>query len=262
MAHPSCKTIFLIGIGPGDPDALTLAAVKALGQADVFFFLDKDGPGTESLIRFRQDLLDRHRGDRPYRVVRAPSPRRDRNNAAYLDAVESWRTQRTELMAEMIEQDLAPGESGAFLIWGDPCLYDGTLQSLRDLVEQGRATLELRVIPGITSVQMLAARHAVPLNRIGESVTISPGRQIETVDPASIHNTVVMLDSRSAFQRLRGEAAMEIYWGADVGSPEETLISGPLEAVADQIDQAVSDQRRRKGWVMDCYLLRRRSSAV
>jgi len=260
MAPLSRKTLLLIGIGPGDPDALTLAAVKGIQRADLFFFLDKDGPGTESLIRFRQEILDRHRGDRPYRVARAPNPRRDRAAADYLDAVEDWRARRTDSIATMIERDLAPGECGAFLIWGDPCLYDGTLQSLRDLVAQGRAALDIEVISGITSVQMLAARHAVPLNRVGESITITTGRQIEAADPASIDNAVVMLDSRSAFQRLRGDGTVDIYWGADVGSPDQTLIAGRLDEVADRIDQALAEQRQRKGWVMDCYLLRRRET--
>ncbi|MFD2232573.1 precorrin-6A synthase (deacetylating) [Phaeospirillum tilakii] len=258
MAHPPRKTLLLIGIGPGDPDALTLAAVKAIQQADLFFFLDKDGPGTESLIRFRQDILDRHRDGRPYRVARAPSPPRDRTPADYHETVVEWRDRRTALIAGMIERELAPGECGAFLIWGDPCLYDGTLQSLRELIDRDGAAFDLRVIPGITSVQMLAARHAVPLNRIGESVTITTGRQLETGDPAAIHNAVVMLDSRSAFRRLDGTGTVDIYWGADVGSPDETLIAGPLDRVAGQIEQALTEQRRRKGWVMDCYLLRRR----
>lgn len=39
-------------------------------------------------------------------------------------------------------------------------------------------TLRLQVIPGISSVQALAARHQVPLNRIGEPLTVLPGRRL------------------------------------------------------------------------------------
>jgi len=251
------KTIQVIGIGPGDPEALTLAAVRAIGAADLFFFLDKSGDGTESLIRFREEILARHRGDRPFRTARAPSPRRDRARGDYLGAVEDWRTQRTALIGAMIDTDLAEGETGAFLVWGDPALYDGTLESLRELAAAGR-DLRIEVVPGITSVQMLAARHKITLNRVGEGITLTTGRQIEQVAPDALGDVVVLLDSRSAFRRWIGTGAVDIYWGADLGGPDEVLIAGPLDQVADRIDAALAAQRARKGWVMDCYLLRRR----
>lgn len=252
------KTILLIGIGPGDPDALTLAAIKAIGRADVFFFLEKEGEGKDSLIRFRQQILQTHRSDRPYRTAAAALPERDRGAAGYAGAVADWHRRRTAIIGALIEDQMAEGETAGLLIWGDPSLYDGTIQHLRDLIESGRTGLRFEVIPGITSIQMLAARHKIPLNRIGESITITTGRQIEQADPASISNAVVMLDSRSAFRRLEGTGDVDIYWGGDVGGPDEILIAGPLDAVADRIDAAIAEQRARKGWIMDNYLLRRR----
>jgi len=252
------KTILLIGIGPGDPDALTLAAIKAIGRADVFFFLEKEGEGKDSLIRFRQQILQTHRADRPYRSASAPIPGRDRAAAGYVGAVEDWHHRRTEVIAALIDTEMADGETAGLLIWGDPSLYDGTIQHLHDLIDGGRTDLTFEVVPGITSVQMLSARHKIPLNRIGESITITTGRQIEQADPASITNAVVMLDSRSAFRRLEGTGEVDIYWGGDVGGPDEILIAGPLDAVADRIDAAIAEQRARKGWIMDNYLLRRR----
>lgn len=250
------KTVSLIGIGPGDPDALTLAAVRAIEAADVFFFLDKSGDGTESLIRFRQEILDRHRGSRPYRVARADSPVRDREAGDYGGAVGDWRNRRTALIAGLIDESLADGEHGAFLIWGDPSLYDGTLGSLHALAESGRE-IDIRVVPGITSVQMLAARHRIPLNRVGQGIVVTTGRQIEETPPDCLGDVVVMLDSRSAFRRWIGTGPVEIFWGADLGGPDEVLIAGPLADVADRIDAALTAQRARKGWVMDCYLMRR-----
>lgn len=251
------KTIVLIGIGPGDPDALTLAAIKAIGRADIFFFLEKEGEGKDQLIAFRQQILDTHRSGRPYRTATVALPQRDRDAASYLGAVLDWHRRRTEIIGTLIETEMAEGETAGMLIWGDPTLYDGAISHLRDLVGSGRDDLEFEVIPGITSVQMLAARHKIPLNRIGETVTITTGRQLEQTDPAAITNAVVMLDSRRAFRRLEGSGEIDIYWGGDVGGPDEILIAGPLDAVADRIDAAIERQRARKGWIMDNYLLRR-----
>jgi precorrin-6A synthase len=49
----------------------------------------------------------------------------------------------------------------------------------------------------------------------------------------------------------------DIYWGAYLGTPDEILISGPLPEVAPRITRARAEARRRKGWIMDTYLLRR-----
>ncbi|WP_040566029.1 precorrin-6A synthase (deacetylating) [Magnetospirillum molischianum] len=252
------KTILLIGIGPGDPDALTLAAIKAIRRVDVFFFLEKDGDGKDSLIRFRREVIDQHRGTLPYRIASGRSPTRDRTSPDYTDAVEVWRHRRTEEIETLIDGKMADGEIAGFLVWGDPSLYDGTMQSLHDLIDGGRTDIAFEVIPGITSVQMLTARHKIPLNRIGESITITTGRQVEESDPATLNNAVVMLDSRSAFRRLEGSGDVDIYWGGDVGGPDEVLIAGRLDDVADRIDAAIAEQRTRKGWIMDAYLVRRR----
>lgn len=252
------KTICLIGIGPGDPDALTLAAIKAIGRVDVFFMLEKDGPGRDALIRFRQQVLARHAGDRSYRVATRDTPARDRGAADYAGAVEDWRRRRADRLADLIDSDMTDGETAGLLIWGDPTLYDGTLQSLNEIIAAGRDDLSVEVIPGITSVQALAARHRVPLNRVGEAVTITTGRQIEAADPAGITNSIVMLDARHAFRRLCGEHGLDIYWGGDVGAPDEVLMAGPLTQVAGRIAATIEERRARKGWIMDSYILRRR----
>jgi precorrin-6A synthase len=48
-----------------------------------------------------------------------------------------------------------------------------------------------------------------------------------------------------------------VFWGAYLSTPDEVLISGPLEEVADQITEARAVLRERHGWIMDTYLLRR-----
>jgi len=255
------KTILLIGIGPGDPDALTLAAIKAIRRTDVFFVLEKEGDGKDSLIRFRREILAEHAGDRPYRIATGASPKRDRASADYTGAVEDWRHRRTQVIADLIDGNMADGETGAFLLWGDPALYDGTMQNLHDLIAEGRDDIAFEVIPGITCIQALTARHRIPMNRVGEEIVITTGRQIETGDPSAVTNSIVMLDSRDAYQRLRGEPGMDIFWGGDVGSPDEVLIAGPLDETAERIAETIKAQRARKGWIMDTYILRRRQQA-
>ncbi|MBA6112238.1 MULTISPECIES: precorrin-6A synthase (deacetylating) [Pseudomonas] len=246
------KDLLLIGIGPGDPRQVTYEAVDALRQASVFFVLDKGGDKDE-LLHLRKAILQRYRPEGGYRLVQVADPARDGQADDYLGAVQDWHRQRAALYAQLIEQEIGEGETGAFLLWGEPTLYDSTLRILGLVRERGVA-LRLQVIPGISSVQALAARHQVPLNRIGEPLTVLPGRRL--AGQGQIDNVLVMLDGQCAFARLDDPALM-IYWGAYLGTADEVLIAGPLQTVKAQILEVRERERARKGWIMDSYLLRR-----
>jgi precorrin-6A synthase len=116
--------------------------------------------------------------------------------------------------------------------------------------------LEYEVIPGISSVQALAAKHRIALNRIGEPVHITTGRKLAEGLPENADTVVVMLDGEQAFQTIEG-TGVEIYWGAYIGTKDEILVSGPLSDVADHIEAVRAQARRQKGWIMDTYLLRK-----
>ncbi|HKQ42622.1 MAG TPA: precorrin-6A synthase (deacetylating), partial [Pseudonocardia sp.] len=162
-----------------------------------------------------------------------------------------WQAARAGAYAAMIEAELPPGGVGAFLVWGDPALYDGTLRLLHGV--------EIVSIPGISSVQALAAAHGLILNRVGEPVLITTGRRLaERGMPADVPDVVVMLDGRCAFAGLP-DTDLDIYWGAYLGTPRQLLIAGDLHAVADEIVERRKAARAAAGWIMDTYLLRRRT---
>jgi precorrin-6A synthase len=250
------RKIAVIGIGAGDPRQVTMEAVEALNRSDVFFILDK-GPDKQQLAEVRQEILGRYVRDRSYRLVHAPDPARDRTAGEYTEAVADWRRRRAAAYQDMITRELADGQTGAFLVWGDPALFDSTLPILAGLAAGG-LSFELDVIPGISSVSALAARHRITLNRIGSPVQITTGRRLDGGWPPATDDVVVMLDSRTAFEQFT-EDDVDIYWGAYLGTPDEVLISGPLSQVAPRIAAERAEQRERKGWVMDTYLLRRKS---
>lgn len=251
------KTLLLIGMGPGGPDYLTAQAIAALQRVDCFFLLEKEGRGKAELLQLRQAILDRYRGDGGYRLVSASSPPRRRATADYQAVVEVWHDQKQALFARLLAEELGAGECGALLLWGEPTLYDQTVALATTLADQSQGALAVEIIPGISAVQVLAARHRIPLNRVGEALLITTGRQLQQCDPASIHNAVVMLDHQTSFERFRGQP-IDIYWGAYLGCPDETLIAGPLDTVLDELLATRARLRAAKGWIMDTFLLRRR----
>jgi precorrin-6A synthase len=250
------RTVYVIGIGAGDPEHLTLQAVAAMNRVDVFFTIDK-GEATDDLAALRKDLLARH-VTRPYRVVAAPEVPRDRDPAAYVDTATQWQLRRGVLYQGMIAESLRRGETGAFLVWGDPALYDGTLPLLHRIAERSHDELRIVSIPGISSVAALAAAHGLVLNRVGTPVLITTGRRLADGGmPRDVDDVVVMLDGRTAFADLP-DADLDIYWGAYLGTADETVVAGDLHAVREEIVRRRADARARKGWIMDTYLLRRR----
>ncbi|WGS53790.1 precorrin-6A synthase (deacetylating) [Paraburkholderia sp. D15] len=250
------KKILIIGIGAGDPDYLTVQAIKALNQADVFFVMDK-GAAKDKLIALRRQIIERFVEGGRYRIVEASSPERRPDHGDYRGAVDDLNRDKQRIFEQLIAGELKDGDVGAFLVWGDPSLYDSTIRIVEAIARQGREALDYEVIPGISSVQALAARHRIPLNQIGRSIAITNGRTIADGFPANVDSVVVMLDAQNAYRQLAHED-LDIYWGAYVGTPDEILIAGRLRDVMDEIERVRADARHRHGWIMDTYLLRRR----
>lgn len=251
------KTLLLIGMGPGGPEYLTVQAIEALQRVDVIFMLEKAGRGKDELLHLRHAILARYRADGRYRLVVADSPPRRRADEDYQEVVQVWHDEKRAIFERLIADELAEGQCGALLLWGDPAIYDQTVTLAADLAGRSAGTLALEVIPGISAVQVLAARHRIPLNRVGEDILVTTGRHAGTCDPATIDNAVVMLDGNASFQRFRGQD-MDLYWGAYLGCPDEVLMHGALDAVLDSVLATRARLRDEKGWIMDTYLLRRR----
>ncbi len=246
------RHIHVIGIGAGDPDYLTVQAIEALNDTQVFFAVDK-GEAKSDLVALRRDICARFIREPGYRFVELPDPKRSTDvgsGEGYREAVSDWHAARARLWAAAIAAELGPDGVGAFLAWGDPSLYDSTLR----ILDAAAADLEftLDVIPGITAVQALTARHRIPLNDVGEPVLITTGRQLRAHGLAG--SAVVMLDAECSFQACPPDT--QIWWGAYLGTDDELLVAGTVGEVATRIVALRAGARARHGWIMDTYLLR------
>lgn len=246
------RKVSIIGIGAGNPDYLTLQAVRAIGAAEVFFIPDK---GTEkvALKAVRGEMLARH-GSPGHRLAEFRVPERG-TVPTYAEGVAAWRAALRETYRRLLTGELNEGGHGAFLVWGDPSLYDGTIGILDELRAMG-LEIEVDAIPGISAVSALCAAHRVPLNRTGEAITITTARRVLNGEADGLTSFVVMLDSEGAWKRFAGEDA-EIFWGAYLGMGEEILVAGRISDVADEIERVRAAARERNGWVMDTYMVRR-----
>ncbi|MEU4421300.1 precorrin-6A synthase (deacetylating) [Actinoplanes sp. NPDC024001] len=248
------RKIYVVGIGAGDPDHLTLQAAKAIGRTDVFFLLDK-GEAKQSLIDLRERLIRGYSHPRK-RIVEGRDPDRDRTPTDYTGTIADWRHRRSLVVEELIVEHLKDDEIGSILVWGDPSLYDSTIAILEEILERGAVSFEFEVIPGISSVSALAAKHRIGLNRVGQPFQVTTGRRLAEGWPEGVDDVVVMLDAQQAFTK---HPEADIYWGAYVSTEDEILAAGRVAEVGDEIVERRAEAREQHGWIMDTYLLRRQS---
>jgi precorrin-6A synthase len=242
------RHIHVIGIGAGDPDYLTVQAIAALNDTQVFFAMDK-GEAKSDLVALRREICARFIREPGYRFVELADPERAADGN-YQQAVSDWHAARARAWSKAISTELGSDGVGAFLAWGDPSLYDSTLRILAAVAAE--VGIAYDVIPGITAVQALTARHGIPLNEVGEPVLITTGRQLRAQGLSG--SAVVMLDADCSFQTCRPDT--RIWWGAYLGTEDELLVSGTVGEVGTHIVALRAQARTRRGWIMDTYLLR------
>ncbi|NYG54530.1 precorrin-6A synthase (deacetylating) [Nocardioides perillae] len=253
------RHVRVVGVGPGGADQVTLEALAALRACDYLVVADKPqrGGAPDPLVEARERLLDRHLGDARPPLVRVVDPPRDRTArgtatpADYERAVEAWHDARAAAYAEAIAAHA--GDPG-FLVWGDPAFYDSTIRVLERVAAQ--LPLRVTVVPGVSSVQLLAARHGLVLHDVGRPVHVTTGRAVLAAVDAGQTNLVVMLNRDLAPLADLRVADWQVWWGGNLGTASERLVAGRVGDVLDALDRARVACREETGWVMDAFVLR------
>ena len=247
-------TLSLLGIGCGDPGQLTLAAIRAVNASDLIL-IPRKGAAKSDLAELRRTICAEVLTNEETRIAEFDVPVRDAGEGDYRKGVDEWHDAVAATWSRKIASHLGNEGRVALLIWGDPSLYDSSLRIARRL----DPLPIIEVIPGITSIQALCAAHALPLNDIGEPFLVTTGRRLrEGGWPPGIDTLVVMLDGGTAFQSL-DPAGLHIWWGAYLGMPDQIIMSGELAEVGPRIVAARQEAREQHGWIMDSYILKRRS---
>jgi precorrin-2/cobalt-factor-2 C20-methyltransferase len=147
-----------VGVGPGDPELLTLKGLRALREADHIFVPVGDTGETGRAERVVQAHLE---PDRARRLLFALSD----------DA--SARAENWERAAREVSEPLRRGDTCAFATIGDPNVYS-TFTYLARTVKQHVPEVEVETVPGITAMQDLAARGGTVLLEGDERLALLP----------------------------------------------------------------------------------------
>ncbi len=153
-------TLYGIGVGPGDPDMITLKAIAVLGKVDVVFAASS----SKNKHSLAVDIARPHLGkDAPVRMLSFPMTK-DKDSLS-----EAWKENARSIIA-VLEQ----GKDAAFLTLGD-CMTYSTFGYIVNHMKAMAPHLEIVSIPGITSYQAAAARLNTPLVEGEESLMVLSG---------------------------------------------------------------------------------------
>jgi precorrin-6A synthase len=236
---PEPVRVRILGVGMG-PQHVTPEVADALRSVDYVLAADKgiEVGDDDGLLALRRAIVDAHT-DGTVDIVGVRDPQRDRatdlNAAGYQRAVADWHDARAAAYADELHKR---GGCAAFLVLGDPSLYDSTIRVVEKVQKLG-VPVEFDVLPGISAPQLLAARHRIVLHDVGRSVHLTTGRNLQEAVAAGQDNIVAMLNPPPDRLDLTGLDDWAVWWAANLGAAGE---------------QARTDT----GWVMDIYLLRRR----
>jgi precorrin-2/cobalt-factor-2 C20-methyltransferase len=210
-----------VGVGPGDPELVTLKAVRVLGTAGRVFvpvLSDSDTGRAEATVRAHASH------QRVERLVfalneRHDTARRERHWDAAGERVAAWLRET--------------GGTAAFATIGDPNVYStfGYLaQTVRELVPD----VAVETVPGITAMQVIAQAWGIPLVEGGEPLTLLP--LAKTVEPlrAALRGdgaVVVYKGGRQlpAIAEIARDCGREAVYGEHLGLPDERV--EPLSGV-------------------------------
>ena len=119
----------LIGIGTGNPDHLTLQAIKAINAADLIL-IPRKGEGKADLAELRHAICRDVLTNPATRIAGFDLPVRDETIADYRARVDAWHDAIAAVWADAIAAQ-PDARHAALLVWGDPALYDSTPPSRR-----------------------------------------------------------------------------------------------------------------------------------
>lgn len=176
------KTILIgVGLGPGDPELITLKGLRAIREADLIF-VPRSRDGSMSLA---QRIAEPHIDHNRQQVIDLPLPMT--RNADEL--VPAWQG-AADLISERFAQSGA--RSAVYLLLGDPLLYGTFIYIWQELLERHRH-IAVEIVPGITSFAAAAASAQLTLATTSDRVAILPA-SYET-DAAYLKQTLSDFDT-------------------------------------------------------------------
>lgn len=177
-----------VGVGPGDPELLTLKAARLIRQADVISYIANE-QGHSQAKTIAAPVLKDSGQQREIPVMMPMCNDRTIANRIY------------DTAATTIAAAIAAGQSVVFLCEGDP-LFFGSFAWLLERLQAAKVTCE--VVPGISSVHAASSALQLPLTLLQESFAVMTGRHSteQLIASLKLHDTVVIMKAGRSRKKI------------------------------------------------------------
>jgi precorrin-2/cobalt-factor-2 C20-methyltransferase len=222
--------LFGIGVGPGDPELLTVKAARILAEVPVVFAPRAGSDSDSFALSIARPYIDESR-QRIYSPLLPMSMDKSVLDAAWSGA------------ADAVAEELRKGNDCAFLTLGDPAVYS-TYSYVSTKVRERMPEAVCETVSGISSIMLAAAKCGVDLALGQEKIAVLPlgrGTDIGAVRKAvESFDTVVLMKANSGFAEVRAlldemGLSERAFYVNRVGTERERIIKG-LSNVGDDLD--------------------------
>jgi precorrin-2/cobalt-factor-2 C20-methyltransferase len=226
MTHPvSHGILFGVGVGPGDPELLTLKAVRVLRSVERIYFPSSGSSagGFARAILAPLELPEEKFREAPLCMSR------DRTAAGH-----DYRRAAEEIAAE-----LAAGRSAAWITEGDPLFYS-TFSYVAEEIRRLKPDVRTQIVPGVTSIQAAAAATGFCLARLSDPLAVVPAAYglDHFASLLGEFAVIALIKVNSTFDRLLDELAaagdgVQAVYVEHVGTPRQRIVT-ELESLRGQ----------------------------
>ena len=180
-----------IGVGPGDPDLLTVKAVKAIHNADIIMCPASNEDRPSIALSVVSSIIDKSKNQDIVKLIFPMTKDKD--------VLEDTWKKNAKIMAETV----LSGKNVVYLTVGDPYLYSTWIYMHKDLKEN-YPDMDISVIPGIVSMFTFASKVGVSIAEGAEKVAIIPScYDLSSVKEIAKHSeTMVFLKDGRYFDKV------------------------------------------------------------
>jgi precorrin-2/cobalt-factor-2 C20-methyltransferase len=208
-------TLRVAGVGPGDPELMTVKAVKAIQQSDILCVPKGREAGSSLALSIAAQAVNldgkeiieayfpmkktKQLGTKSGEVKKASGLSNFRASSLVDDEELDQKWNET---VQAILNKLEKGSDVVFLTLGDPMIYS-TFFYLYDRLKEALPDLNIEIIPGVSSINASAARASVSLGLANEKIAVLPANYMEDLkDTLKLFDTVVLMKVNKVWNEI------------------------------------------------------------
>lgn len=194
--------LYVVGIGPGDPELMTLKAARILKQVPCIFVPKGKEEGSSLALSIVQKELSLDGKE----IVEAYFPMMKTVRSSEFGVRSEEQRELNDKWGDIVDAVLARIDRGidaAFITIGDPAIYS-TFFYLYDRLLEHRPALSVEIVPGISSITAAAARAGVSLGLGNERIAILPANYLDNLrETLERFDTVVLMKVNKVFDTVK-----------------------------------------------------------